>query len=210
MSEPRTRANALKKVVPGVYHWRILDERIGAESSAHAVATRGGLVLIDPLPLSSRAEAALARLGTVEAILLTGACHQRSAWRYREKYGAKVYAPRSAKGLDEKADKTYTKGDRLPGGLHAVHMPGPAEAHYGFLRRTGGGVFFCPDVLLQVGRGRLGFLPDPYQDDPAESRASAKKLLKLRFKTLCLAHGRPVTSFARRAIERALAADSKR
>ena len=70
------------------------------------------MVLIDPLPL---AEAALKRLGTVEAICLTAKCHQRSAWRYRKKLGVKVYAPHGVRPMDEEPDVLYRAGDQLPG-----------------------------------------------------------------------------------------------
>jgi len=210
MSEPKSRAKSLKTVVPGVYTWSVLDERIGGSASdAHAVVERKSVVLIDPLPLSRAAEAALGKLGEVEAILLTGSWHQRSAWRYRDKFGAKVFAPRGAEGLEGKPDRWYKKGDKLPGGLVAVHTPGPTEALYGFFRPAGGGVFFSSDVLIRVGRGKVSFLPEAYQENPKKSRATVKKLLGLKFKTICFGHGRPLKSLTRRTIAAAIKADNK-
>ena len=65
MSEPKAVAETVEEVVPGIWRWNVLDERIDAESDAHAVSDRGGTVLIDPLPLR---EAALKRLGPIIAI----------------------------------------------------------------------------------------------------------------------------------------------
>ena len=52
MSEPQAVAETIEEVAPGVWRWYVLDERIGAESDAHAVSGQGGTVLIDPLPLA--------------------------------------------------------------------------------------------------------------------------------------------------------------
>src|SRR5213594_1419668 len=83
MSEPRNQARKIGTVVPGILHWGLHDDRIDFRSDAHAIKVAGQTVLIDPLPL---VEGALKKLGTIEAICLTGSCHQRSAWRYRKQF----------------------------------------------------------------------------------------------------------------------------
>ena len=80
MSEPKSVAETVEEVVPGVWRWHVWDDRIDFESDAHAVSDEGGTVLIDPLPLQ---ENALKKLEPIIAICLMAACHQRSAWRYR-------------------------------------------------------------------------------------------------------------------------------
>ena len=87
MSEPKTLAQNIEEVTPGVWRWFVHDDRIDSESDAHAVVEKGRVVLIDPLPID---EAELSRLGTVDAICLTAKCHQRSAWRYRKHFGVRV------------------------------------------------------------------------------------------------------------------------
>jgi len=152
MSEPSARARRIQEVIPGVWRWFVLDDRIDSESDAHAVVEDGRTTLIDPLPV---AEAALQRLGPIAAICLTAKCHQRSAWRYRTQFGVKVYAPAGVRPMEEDADVWYRAGDRLPGGLQAIHTPGPEEVHYGFLLAREPGVFFCPDLLMHgKGKGR--------------------------------------------------------
>jgi hypothetical protein len=109
VSEPKSVAAELEEGVPGVLHRRLSDERIGGSTSAsHAVAHEGGHALIDPLPL---AENGLARLQPVVAICLTAQCHQRSAWRYRRRFAAPVYAPET-RPMEEEPDVRY----------HAVEM----------------------------------------------------------------------------------------
>lgn len=190
MSEPRRTAKRIQEVVPGLWWWSVRDDRIGdTESDAHAIAGNGGTVLIDPLPLAPRA---LRRLEPVAAICLTAACHQRSAWRYRKAFGVKVYAPQGSRAMDEEPDAYYRADEILPGGLQAIHTPGPEWAHFAFWRGQAPGVLFCPDLVMAVEGGELDFIPPEYHDDPEATRDSVRRLLDLPFSVLCLDHGAPV------------------
>ena len=200
MSEPRGSASRIQRIAPGLLHWTLHDDRIDWRSDAYAVPGRRGVVLIDPLPLM---DAALARLGRVEAICVTGSCHQRSSWRYRRRFGAPVYAPRGARGLEEKPDAAYANGARLPGNLVAVHAPGPTRVHFAFHRRAGRGALFCADVLMRDADG-VRFIEGAYQDDPDLTRETAAKLLRLRFGILCFNHGAPLTAGAKPAARAAV------
>ena len=202
MSEPKTKARSVDIVAPGIFHWTVNDDRIQFRSDAHAVRIAGKTVMIDPLPLS---EAARAKLGKIEAICITGSCHQRSAWHYRTQLGVKVYAPKGAVGLEETPDVWYTKGTRLPGGLKPVHAPGPTEVHYAFLLGRGRGALFCADILTNPD-GNVRFVSDEYQDDPKRTRATAKKFLRLDFGILCFNHGAPLTKKPLDAIRNLLSA----
>jgi len=190
MSEPQGIAQHAEEIVPGVWRWAVHDDRIDYESDAHAVVEQGRVVLIDPLPL---AEAALRRLGTIEAVCLTAKCHQRSAWRYRKMFGVKVYAPEGVRSLEEEADVFYRAGEQLPGGLQAIHTPGPETVHYAFWLAREPGVLFCPDLLMHSAEKALEFVPTQFHDDPAETRRSVERLLNLRFSVLCFNHGVPMT-----------------
>ena len=191
MSEPMAMAERLEAVVPGVWRWHVLDERIDFESDAHAVSAEAGTVLIDPLPLRDEAMQALQ---PIVAICLTAACHQRSAWRYRRIHGAKVYAPEHAREMDEDPDVRYGDGQKLPGELKAVHTPGPDQAHYAFLRAGPPAVLFCPDLAMRARDGTLTFIPAEYHEDPQATRDSVHRLLDLPFAILCLDHGAPITN----------------
>jgi glyoxylase-like metal-dependent hydrolase (beta-lactamase superfamily II) len=200
MSEPQAVARQAQEIAPGIWRWFVHDDRIDSESDAHAVVENGRVVLIDPLPID---EAALSCLGTVDAICLTAKCHQRSAWRYRKHFGVKVYAPEGVRPMDEGADVFYRAGDMLPGGLQAIHTPGPEPVHYGFLLAREPRVFFCPDLLMR-GKGTLDFVPPEFHDDPAETRASVRRLLNLRFSILCFNHGAPITNDPHAALRKLL------
>ncbi|HEU4385212.1 MAG TPA: MBL fold metallo-hydrolase [Anaeromyxobacteraceae bacterium] len=212
MSEPKATARAVVRVAPGIYRWRVSDDRIGGgESVGHAVVERGRLVLIDPIPV---AEGKLRRLGRVEAIVLSAACHQRSAWRFRRAFGVPVLGPRgpgvspTAGDFLEAPDRRYDDGDRLPGGLRAVHAPGPTEAMFA-LWHPGRKALFLTDLLMRDGRGPLRFVPDQYQDEPARTRETLRRLhRRFRPQVLLLQHGAPVESGARAALAAALERDA--
>lgn len=203
MAEPNAVAEAAEEVVPGVWRWGVANERIGgAESTGHAVAGPDGAVLVDPVRLAA---GPLAALGPVSAILLTAQCHQRSSWRYRRELGAPVWAPAGTRPMEEEPDERYSAGDLLPGGLRAVHTPGPEDVHFSFVLERGPRVLFCSDLLTNyAGRG-LRFVPLEYHDDPALTRRTVEGLLELDFSVLCLDHGSPIAADPKAAIRDLLA-----
>lgn len=203
MSEPSAVAAAAAEVVPGVWHWQVHDDRIDFVSSAHALAERGGVVLVDPLPL---APDALAALGPVSAIVLTSGSHDRSAWRYRRELGVAIFAPALWGKPEEEPDRRYGDGDRLPGGARALFTPGAGRTQHTLLLDRDGGVAITADLFMRPPGGPLGLVPAEYMDDPALARRSAERLLEERFEVLCIGHGEPVRSGAREAIRAALAA----
>lgn len=209
MSEPRRAAARVRTVEPGLLHWSVLDDRIGFRSDAYAVAAEGGTMLIDPLPL---AEGPLRTLERPMAAILTIQSHQRSSWRYRARFGLRVYAPVGAEGLEEEPDVWYGEGTRLPGGLRALHSPGPCEASYALLleQRRGGGVLFLGDLLARTEGGGLAFVPDRFQDAPARTRESVARLAALEVSVVCPGHGRPFTADGAHAIAAALRRDRGR
>lgn len=206
MSEPKTIASNVQEVAPGVFHWQIQDERIHHISDSHAIVEGGRAILVDPVPL---AEDALRRLGRIEAIVLGSPSHQRSAWSLRRKTGAKVHAPRGAAAkLEEKPDVEYGDGDALPGGLRAVHAPGPAATHYALHRPAGPGVIFMTDVVMNETDRGLVFLSDKYQEDPRRSRDSVRRLLDLEFGIVCFGHGAPLKGGGREALKALLESEA--
>jgi hypothetical protein len=197
VSEPKATAEHVEEVVPGLWRWSLHDERTDFIGAAYAVDG----VLIDPLPLVPDE---LARLGDVEAIVLTSGSHQRSAWRYRRELGAPVWAPALVREVDEEPDHRYGDGDELPGGLRAVFTPGAGTTQHTLLY---GRAAICPDLLLQPEGGELGFVPDRYLYDPAEARRSIEKLLTLPFDVLALTHGGVLRGDPKAAVRRLLPAD---
>ncbi|MBA7595015.1 MAG: MBL fold metallo-hydrolase [Calditrichaeota bacterium] len=203
MSEPKTKADRIQLLNPWLYHWMVSDDRIdNFRSDAYAVLTPEGKVLIDPLPLTDEA---LAEIGKVAAICLTGSQHQRSAWRYRKTLGVPVYAPEGADELEEEPDESYRDGDSLPGGFKAIQTPGLSSGFALLMETEGGsGALFCGDLLVREGEGPFQLLPDEYLDDPAAARESARRLAQLQVEILCPAHGAPCLTGCGQAIQEAL------
>jgi glyoxylase-like metal-dependent hydrolase (beta-lactamase superfamily II) len=198
MTEPAEIAPGCEQVTPGVWHWRVSNRAIGGSlSSSQLVAAGADVVLVDPVRLAPEAMAALPR---PTATCLTAKCHQRSAWHYRDELDAPVWAPRGTAAMDAEADHRYAAGDVLPGGLRAVHTPGPEDVHFCFLLETDEGVLLCSDLLSRRDGGELEFVPLEYHDDPAATRCSVEGLLDLPFAVLCLDHGPPLTDDPKAAI----------
>jgi glyoxylase-like metal-dependent hydrolase (beta-lactamase superfamily II) len=198
LTEPREAAESCERVAEGVWHWRIRNSAIGgATSSSQAVASGGDVVLVDPVRLEADA---FAQLPAPTAVCLTAKCHQRAAWRYQAELGVPVWAPEGTAPMDGEPDRRYRAGDRLPGGLLAVHTPGPEDVHFCFLLEAGDGVLFCSDLLGQRPGADLDFIPLQYHEDPAATRRSVEGLLELQFRILCLDHGAPVVDDPKAAI----------
>lgn len=198
MTEPREIAASCERVAEGLWHWRIQNSAIGgATSSSQAVECGGEVVLVDPVRL---APDALAGLPAPTAICLTAKCHQRAAWRYQAELGVPVWAPEGTAPMDGEPDRRYRAGDRVAGGLVAVHTPGPEDVHFCFLLADGGGILFCSDLLGQRPGAELDFIPLEYHEDPEATRRSVESLLDLPFRILCLDHGPPVLDDPKAAI----------
>ena len=210
MSEPRGQARVLEHTLPDLLHWWLNDDRIQFRSDAYALLTDAGSILIDPLPLD---ESLLPRLAPIHAIVITGGFHQRSAWRYRERFGVPLWAPDMAPGLEFRPDQVYDADDLLPGDLRAIHAPGPAHLHFALLheRPDGGAALFLGDLLIRQDEASpLSFVPGKLQDNPARSRETVRMLLdEIRPDILLPAHGAPILRGGSDAIRLALASDGQ-
>jgi glyoxylase-like metal-dependent hydrolase (beta-lactamase superfamily II) len=187
------------------------DDRIGGtDSEAFALMANGRAVLIDPLPLGYEL---LRSLGAIDAILLTAANHQRASWRLRRALGSPVLAPagpsigRQPGQLEEYPDRRYRDGDVLPGGLRALHAPGPAAATYALWQEPLRALFLS-DLLFRGRSPTPRFIDSSYQDDPARTRVSVRELARrLPARVLCFAHGPPILRRGRSALREALRRD---
>ncbi len=189
MTEPIEIADTAEPVAAGIWHWRIRNSAIGGStSSCHLFDSPQGAVLVDPVRL---ADEAFARLPKPDVILLTSKGHQRSAWRYRQQFGAEVWAPSGTPPPDETPDHLYAEGDPLPGGFQALMTPGPSRLHFSLLRPDPAGVLVSADLLMGDPDTGLRFVPLEFHDDPAQTKRSVEGLLELPFSLLCLDHGGP-------------------
>jgi glyoxylase-like metal-dependent hydrolase (beta-lactamase superfamily II) len=203
MAEPKARAAQIDYLFPWLLHWTIADERIGGcRSDAFALQTPDGLMVVDPLPLTDQFQAKLENVG---GIFLTHGNHQRSAWRFGQEFGASVYAPAGAAGLDEEPDVWYDETSTLPGGLQAVRATGFHGACYlVFTHAEGSGVLFCGDLICHDPDGPYRFPMEPGYFDPMAGQEDARRLLDLPLSVLCAAHAVPSLDGCREALQGAI------
>ena len=208
MSEPSEIAQTIEEPIPGIRCWSVQDDRLGGvRSNAYALPSPDGTVLVDPLPVSGNV---LPKLEPIAAVVLTIQSHQRSAWRLRRERGARVWAPRGAEGLEEEPDVWYGAGDELPGGLRAVHAPGPCDASYALALsrdRPPKQLLFVGDVVIAGEGGALEFVEDTYMDEPQQARDSVRRLSAEIVDVVLPGHGSPVVRGGTRAMREALARD---
>jgi glyoxylase-like metal-dependent hydrolase (beta-lactamase superfamily II) len=194
------RRSKIEELAPGLFRWHIRDDRVGGiDSESFAIVRDGRVVLIDPHRMAA---SKLRALGEPEAIVLTIQSHQRASWHLREQLRVPVWAPRGAEGLQEKPDRFYGEGDVLPGGLRALHAPGPCDASYVLFTEGPRPIAFFGDVATREENGRLGYPEAVYQDHPERSPGSIARLArKVPVSIACFGHGEPMFRNARRALE---------
>lgn len=186
-----TTASTLQSITPTLTAWSAYEPAVKCDLSSHAVRTPEGLILIDPIALT--APESLSKPPT--AILLTNANHARAALGWRERTGARIFAPATAvPELDLTPDATLADGDLTPGGFRTISLPGgaPGETAY-----VGHGLCCVGDALIHL--PALGFtvLPEKYCINAPLLRDSLKKLLSCDFRIMTFAHGNPLVENAR-------------
>jgi glyoxylase-like metal-dependent hydrolase (beta-lactamase superfamily II) len=205
MTEPRTRAESVEVLDEdlGLYYWTIEDDRIGGNpSTAYAVRREDEpAVLIDPLPLAPEA---LAELGEIQAIVLTAASHQRSAWRLRAELEVPVWAPALAQELEEEPDERYGHSMVLPADLVAFSSPGAAPDQHTLVLDDYVG--FVPDLVQSLVDGELKLTDDEYLENPIQARETVRLLLEQSIDILCPAHGVPLVDDVHGQLQAALEA----
>lgn len=145
----------------------------------------------------------LEALGEPIGILLTNAYHNRDADWFRKQYEIQVYAHEKAKAdCETNIDILLMDGERLPGGVKAVHLPGSSDGEMAYYAKTGGGIVLMGDTLVNQGDKGLTLLPDAYLEDKKQILKSLQKLLELDFKIATFAHGDPIVQDAKKAIAR--------
>jgi glyoxylase-like metal-dependent hydrolase (beta-lactamase superfamily II) len=185
-------ASNLREIVTGLWFWSSLHEEWKVDFSSCAWKTKDGLVLIDPIKLAPASLTKLEKAGKPVAILLTNQNHERHADWFRKKYGIKVHVHRDAvPGIEITPDEFFCDGAAVPGGLKVIHLPGSCPSESAFYAEANGGMVLAGDVVTNAKKG-LAFLSDDYCDDAKQSHESARKLLKLKFETLTVAHGNPI------------------
>jgi glyoxylase-like metal-dependent hydrolase (beta-lactamase superfamily II) len=197
----------MQELSPGLWHWTVPHDRIGADVSSYYLEPER--VLIDPM-LPPEGLEWLEQHGPPEHVLMTNRHHDRHSWRVRDAFGTTVHCVRN--GLYELDGRgpaeAFDFGDELPGGARVYEVDAicPDETA---LHIPAYGALACADGVVHYGDG-LGFVPDQLMDDPEDTKTALReayaRLLELDFDMLLLAHGEPLVRGAKRALREFTAA----
>jgi glyoxylase-like metal-dependent hydrolase (beta-lactamase superfamily II) len=196
-------ATELRAVTRNLHGWASFHPQWKTDFNSYALKTSEGVIFVDPLKPDDEVIKKLEALGEPIGIFLTNAHHNRDADWFRKHYEILVYAHEKAKAdCETKIDILLMDGERLPGAVKAVHLPGSSDGETAYFSKTGGGIVLMGDTLLnQNGKG-LTLLPDAYIEDKKQIMKSLQKLLELDFAIATFAHGDPIAQDAKKAIAR--------
>ena len=160
-------------------------------------------ILIDPPPMTPSDREEVMRLGLPTCILITNRDHVREALNLRNQYSCKIFIHKKDAGLIEiNMDTTFHDGDRLPGGLLAVHiMNNKSPGETAFLLDQGQGILFLGDALIGHPAGQLNLMKPEKYSDFALAKEGIKVLLEFSFDTVFVGDGVSLMTGGRQALE---------
>jgi glyoxylase-like metal-dependent hydrolase (beta-lactamase superfamily II) len=184
----------MRQIVPDVQTWSVFDGDKGYAFNGYAIATEDGTVVIDPPEPTDDGWGAIDLLEPFAGVWITNRNHSRAAATFRERYGATVFVHEAdADKLEAGADETVRGGERLPGEIELIHVPGKSPGEVAFhLPRSR--ALVVGDVVIGVPAGELSTYPDKVVDDRDELLRSAARLLEYDFDALLLCDGEPIVS----------------
>jgi glyoxylase-like metal-dependent hydrolase (beta-lactamase superfamily II) len=195
----------MNEVLPGVLHWTTHHERIGARVHSHFAVESAAL--IDPRVPEGGVEE-IARYGRPDRILLSNRHHLRHSEQFAAAFGCPIRCHEA--GLwefDEGPEvRPFRFGDEVAPGITALQMGALTPEDTVFRLSAGPGALLFADGLVRRADGALAFVPDWLMGDDPEGvkrglRASLRRLLDEDFDALLFAHGEPMASGGRAALE---------
>jgi hypothetical protein len=195
----------MNEIVPGIHHWTAVHPDIRMRVSSYYVEP--ARLLIDPL----EPEEGMGFFDSLDAppeqVVLTIGPHWRHSDRFRDRYGATIRCSRHAlhryEGTAREAEP-FEFGDELASGVTALEVGGIAPDDTALHIELGDGVLAIADAVVRFG-DKLGFVPDSLWDDPRGEQPvvvdSLRRLLERDFDALLFAHGDPLPTGGRAALE---------
>jgi hypothetical protein len=185
-------AQTLEWVAEDVWFWEAYEEAVRTNLSSCAVRAASGLVVIDPIDLSTEGWRVLSRLGPFAAVVLTNGNHARSASRFRMQLSVPIFAHPDALGeLEVPVDGVLSGEDRVGGSLEVLALPGGGLGEIALVDPRGR--IHLGDALVHLESTGLSVLPEKYCLDARQLASSLRVLLEMRLELLTFAHGRPLS-----------------
>jgi glyoxylase-like metal-dependent hydrolase (beta-lactamase superfamily II) len=191
-------AAPMHEILPGVWTWSRLSPPHGYDFHGHLLCLAGGNLCIDPAEATPEEITEITRLG-VSRILLTNRNHVRDANRIRSRTGARtaIHADDAgyAQGQGAVIDERLAVGETI-GPLRVVAVAGksPGEVAFHWPERR---LLIVGDAVIGHPPGQLSLLRERVMDDPAQLRASVRRLLELDFDTVLVGDGTPLLAGAK-------------
>ncbi len=199
----------MHRLFDDLWTWSVFSPEKGLEFNGCLFRGPAGTVLVDPPRMEEADLERLAGEGGPCHILLTNKDHLRDGPRCREKLGAQLWIHEAdADLLGTSVDTTFHDGERLPGGLRALHVPdnkSPGETAFHVDRH--GGVLVVGDALIGDPPGQLRLLPETKYADLRRTRESLRVLLEPTYETLLVGDGTSIHEGGREAVRRFLEAE---
>ena len=202
--------SALAEVLPGVVHWATFHEGIGERVHSHLHVPSA--TLFDPRVPDEGGVEAVGAVARPERIVLTNRHHLRHARDFVAAFGCEVLCHDA--GLHEfvggsgPAVRGFEFGARLAPGVTALEVAVLTPEETAIRLDAGPGALLFADAVIHPGGGELAFVSDPLLgDDPPAikaglRRAFARLLDEQDVDALLFAHGEPIPSGGRAALER--------
>jgi len=192
---------------PGIWQWSWFSEEKQLDFNGLFLMLGEHRILVDPPAITPEDLAQIQRGGALDLILITNRDHEREAAALQRELGGQVWVPAAdALQMTLKADKTYTDGELLPGGILAIQLEGqksPGES--ALFIQQGKGILIVGDALIGKPPGSVSMLPVEKYADAARAREGLKRLLTYHFDALLVGDGAAILSGAKPVVERVLA-----
>ncbi len=189
MNEPT--ATTLRTHRGGVATWEVFSPVHKVLLTSSAIASRGRLVVFDPIPLAEEALRALEALGRPVAVVLTNENHARSALGFQRRWSVPIVAGAGGR-FDDGSVQGLAEGLRWFGGLQVIDLSGGAGGELAFFNhelRT----LVVGDAIFNLPGHGLDILPARYCTDRPSLAGRLGTLLELEFDLLLMAHGEPIS-----------------
>lgn len=190
----------MEEILPGIFHWTTFHPRIKQEVSSYFVEPAA--TVLDPMLAPEGGVEAIRALGPVERIVLTNRHHYRDS----ADFGVPVLCNEA--GLHEfgsdRPVEGFSVGDEVAPGIFAREVGAICPDDTALEIRVGPGALALADGLIHYG-GTLMFVPDWLMDEPEQTkeglRASLRRLCEIDFDAILTAHGDPIPTGAKQALE---------
>jgi glyoxylase-like metal-dependent hydrolase (beta-lactamase superfamily II) len=187
------KANELIRVSPNYAIWQAYDRSVKTDLFSTAAVTQNGLIVIDPILLTTQARIELEETGKIYAVLLSNANHARAMTEFADTKSC--WVPDQLRATFAKA-QVLADGTSIHG-LEVIAIDGASPGEFAFYDVRDGGTLIVGDALINFEPHGFTFLPSKYCTNRKQMIGSLRQLLELRFNRMFFAHGYPLLTDAR-------------